>query len=118
MHSAVRRGLSIRIARRVKFLAVINPVSRYPRRRVRRTRRGARGTVPRALRLPCRPYPAGMPGAGKTSGLGDCPERPKRPELRGRDMKSVEEWKSVLRAALRDALRPRQAYAVAVIRET
>jgi uncharacterized protein YqeY len=33
-------------------------------------------------------------------------------------VKSVEEWKSVLRAALREALRTRQAHAVAVIRET
>ena len=33
-------------------------------------------------------------------------------------MRSVEEWKSVLRAALREALRTRQAHAVAVIRET
>ena len=33
-------------------------------------------------------------------------------------MKSVEEWKSSLRAALRDALRSRQMHAVAVIRET
>jgi uncharacterized protein len=35
-----------------------------------------------------------------------------------REMRSVEEWKSVLRAALRDALRTRQAHAVAVMRET
>jgi uncharacterized protein YqeY len=33
-------------------------------------------------------------------------------------MRSVEEWKSVLRAALQGALRTRQAHAVAVIRET
>ena len=33
-------------------------------------------------------------------------------------MRSVEEWKSVLRAALREAFRTRQAHAVAVLRET
>lgn len=33
-------------------------------------------------------------------------------------MRSVEEWKSVLRAALREALRTRQTHAVTVIRET
>jgi uncharacterized protein YqeY len=33
-------------------------------------------------------------------------------------MRSVEEWKSVLRAALREAMRTRQAHAVAVLRET
>jgi hypothetical protein len=33
-------------------------------------------------------------------------------------VRSIEEWKSVLRAALRDALRTRQAPAVAVLRET
>jgi uncharacterized protein len=33
-------------------------------------------------------------------------------------MKSVDEWKEVLREALRDALRARRAYAIAVIRET
>ena len=33
-------------------------------------------------------------------------------------MRSVEEWKRVLRAALREALRTRQAPAVAVLRET
>lgn len=33
-------------------------------------------------------------------------------------MRSVEEWKDVLREALRDALRARQTHAVAVLRET
>ncbi|AKU92553.1 GatB/YqeY domain-containing protein [Vulgatibacter incomptus] len=33
-------------------------------------------------------------------------------------MRGVEEWKSLLRAALREALRARQSHAVAVIRET
>jgi uncharacterized protein len=33
-------------------------------------------------------------------------------------VRSVEEWKTVLRAALRDALRTRQVQAVAVLRET
>jgi uncharacterized protein YqeY len=33
-------------------------------------------------------------------------------------MRSVEEWKVVLRGALRDAMRTRQAHAVAVFRET
>jgi uncharacterized protein len=33
-------------------------------------------------------------------------------------MRSVEEWKDVLRAGLREALRARQAHAVAVMRET
>ena len=33
-------------------------------------------------------------------------------------MRSVDEWKAVLRTALRDALRARQMHAVAVIRET
>jgi len=33
-------------------------------------------------------------------------------------MRSVQEWKSVLRAAMREALRTREAHAVSVIRET
>jgi len=33
-------------------------------------------------------------------------------------MKTVDEWKTTLRAALRDALRERQKHAVAVLRET
>jgi uncharacterized protein YqeY len=37
---------------------------------------------------------------------------------RGCSVRSVEEWKRVLREALRDALRTRQAHAVTVIRET
>ncbi|WP_394824395.1 hypothetical protein [Pendulispora albinea] len=33
-------------------------------------------------------------------------------------IRSVDEWKTVLRAALREALRSRQAHALAVVRET